>query len=154
MDDDHDSGLDGGPGGGDAASDDLDEQDMSWVGRTRGTTGAEIPENSLSPENLMRFTQAGPGPSGSHDQDQQSRRRYGVALRDDPAREGVRMVLRLRGDRSQSTEQQGAPQDRPAQRTEQQDTPEGDPAQIIAQEIVAPQDDSEHNYATDAASDN
>lgn len=157
VDDEHDSGLDGGPGGGDAASDDiddLDEQDMSWVGRTRDTTGAEIPENGLSRENLMRFTRADPGPSGSHDQDQQSSGQHAVALQDAPVRESVQMVLRLRGDRSQSSEQQGAPQDGLARRTEQQDTPEGDPAQIIAQQTVTPQDDSEHNSATDAASDN
>lgn len=155
VDDDHDSGLDGGPGGGDAASDDLDEQDidMSWVGRTRGTTGAEILGNGLFGENF-RFTRAGPGPSGSHDQDQQSSGQHAVALQDAPARESVRLALRLRGDRSQSSEQQGAPQDDPARRTEQQDTPEGDPAQIIAQQTVAPHDDSEHNSATDAASDN
>lgn len=102
MDDDHDSGLDGGPGHNDNAGF-ADVSHETWLQFYRGRRGAEFPENSLSDENLARYTQILPRPSKLHLRTQIN----------DP------MVLRLRNLSSRSSQQQDTLQDGPAQGSEQ-----------------------------------
>lgn len=135
MDDDHDSGLDGGPGRSNGAGFGLDGVNAEleeWLEFTRGTRGAEIPENGLSDENLARYTQIMPRPSKLRLRSQINApmvlRLRGMSSRssqqqdtpqDDTAQGSQQMVLRLRGTRSQTREQQDTLQDGPAQGSQQ-----------------------------------
>lgn len=211
--DDHDSGLDGGSGNSDDADFGLDGDDAAamgdhladlsggsasdWVGRSRNTRGAETPGGGLSAENLARIDQVGPRPRTLWVRTRGGRRQLFVRPRslrgqssvqnDTPqnslAQRSDQPVLRLRGDRSQSSEQQATPhgglaqgseqheipQDDLAQRgeqpvlrlrgarnqiREQEDAPQDGPVQSSEQQGIASHDDpSQENSATDTASD-
>lgn len=172
MDDDRDSGLDGGgntdfglDGVGATARDDnstapdaASTRPGNWLEYSRRTI-AEFPENSLSAENLARLDRTLPRPALSYFRRQRSEERLILRLRalhslsreqqdtpqNGPGQGGDRLVLRLRGARSQSCSQQDAPHDGPAQSSEQQDVAsQGEPSQ---------DEPSQDNFATDAASD-
>lgn len=156
MDDDHDSGLDGGPGRSDGAGFGLDGADTpsisldEWLEFTRANPGAEIPENGLSDENLRRYTQIIPRPSRSHRSQQSSEQRV-LRLRGTRSRSSEPMFMDSRGVRSQYWQRQDTPQDESAQgreqmvlrlrgvrnrSSEQQDTPQDGLAQGSQQMVL------------------